>query len=646
MPNDGDETKSVETGGATDFAMRVLESISDGFFTLDADWNLTYVNDLGARLLRGERQKLVGRNHWNLFPELAGTIAEREFRRVAREKEPSEFEIFYVPWQQWFYVKAYPLQTGGISVYFHDITANKEDKLRLEKQWRMFDTVVSNVADLLFVYDLEGRFTYVNRAVTDRSRRSLEQTVGKNMLELGYPPELVERLNGQIRKVAETKQPIRDQTQFHSGDGQTRDYEYIYMPVLAADGSVEAIAGSSRDITERKLAEARELERQAQARESARLESLGVMAGGIAHDFNNILTGILGNASLLVETGQGGELAEEIVASAERAAILTKQMLAYSGKGRFAVETVDLNRLIHQDLVLLRATIPRSVAVELHLAGEPCPVDVDPAQIHQVIMNLMINASEATCGSAGKIAIRSAIQERAETPHSEYLHQSVPAGTYVLLEIRDDGVGMSANTLKKIFDPFFTTKFTGRGLGLAAVLGIVRGHCGDIEVDSSPGAGTVFRIFLPLSTAPLPPQEEPVPEPVLEQAHRTVLVVDDEEIVRNVAKCALERAGFRVLTAADGKQALEALRREPQVALVILDLSMPVMTGDEALPEIRKRHPRIPVILSTGFSEAEIYSRFSGAGIAGVLQKPYTISTIVSKVIAGMGDSGLDRDTF
>src|SRR5579872_2533821 len=514
-----------------------------------------------------------------------------------------------------------------------DNTDRKRAEQQLRQQWHLFDTALSNTPDFTYTFDLEGRFTYVNRALLSLWQKPLDEAVGKNFFELGYPPDLAERLQQQIRQVIDTGQPIRDQTPFTGPDGETRHYEYIFVPVRAAGGHVEAVAGSTRDITEGKRTEEEELERQARLRDSARLESLGVMAGGIAHDFNNLLVGILGNASLLAELAPERDraIANEIVLAAERAADLTKQMLAYSGKGHFVLEVLDLNGLIQENLTLLRSSIARNVKVELELGCGACLIEADRGQIQQVVMNILINASEAIGDKPGEIIIRTGITHRRDSRFSTQTQSTVPRGSYAMVQIQDNGTGMSPETRKRIFDPFFTTKFTGRGLGLAAVLGIVRGHRGDIEVESRPGAGTTFRILLPaaqrasLSHAPA--------ESVLASPQgQLVLVVDDEQIVRRTASLALERRGFRVLVATDGAEAIESLRANPDISVVILDLTMPIMTGEQAIPVIKAAHPNIPIVLSSGFSEAEISRRFATAGLAGFLQKPYSAQAIIAKV--------------
>lgn len=433
---------------------------------------------------------------------------------------------------------------------------------------------------------------------------------------------------------------IRDETPFTGPTGETRHYEYIFVPVFAVSGQVEAVAGSTRDITDRKHAEEEELARQEAQRESAKLESLGIMAGGIAHDFNNLLTGVLGHASFLVETAHhphDREIAGQIVFASERAAELTRQMLAYAGSGRFLIEAFEVNTFIRENISLLRASLLASADLDLELNCGHCFIEADRAQIQQVVMNLLINASEATGGLPGRITVRTELVERWQSWFSNRLHLMVAAGAYVLIEVADNGCGMGAETLKKLFDPFFTTKFFGRGLGLAAVLGIVKGHRGDIEVESQTGTGTVFRVYLPTAEGKQTSHTASVPIQTVQASGRMVLVVDDEDIVLRMAKAALQFQGFSVETATNGAEALQMLEAQPGISLVILDLTMPVMTGEQALPLIRENNPDIPIILSTGYNVAEITNRFTSFGIAGVLQKPYTVAGILSSVAGALG---------
>jgi CheY-like chemotaxis protein len=325
----------------------------------------------------------------------------------------------------------------------------------------------------------------------------------------------------------------------------------------------------------------------------------------------------------------------EIVRATERAAFLSRQMLAYAGKGRYVIETMDLGDLVTEISVLVRTSIPKAVELKLDLAPNLPPIDADPAQVQQVVMNLVINGAEAIGENmAGKVEIRTSLVEihAGEAPEFFGLGQSA-AGAYVQLEIRDTGSGMDEATKARIFDPFFTTKFTGRGLGLAAVQGIVKGHGGTIRVYSTPGYGTTFLVQLPVSrrnTVAALPKRPNVPSI---PAGSVALVIDDEEAVRDLATNVLSRAGMRVMVAADGESGVELFRRYNRiVSAVILDLTMPIMTGEVALPLIKQINPDVPVILSTGFDAGEAARRFPGLKPQGFLQKPYTNVRLVEAV--------------
>jgi signal transduction histidine kinase len=377
--------------------------------------------------------------------------------------------------------------------------------------------------------------------------------------------------------------------------------------------------------------ERRRLERRVQ--DAQRLESLGLLAGGVAHRFNNLLVGVLGNASLakdMVPADSPARAAlEGIETSAQQAAELCGQMLFFSGRGRFVVGPLDLSAAVEQMKPLLELTAGDDAALHYDLAAGPPPVEADAAQIRQMILNLVTNAAEAMTGPGGRITVTTAARPCGREDWAEsHRGEDLPDGVYVTLEVRDNGRGMDPQTLGKIFDPFFTTKFTGRGLGLAAVLGIVRGHRGAIQVASAPGEGATFRVLLPAAAAAAPP---PGNGPA--GGGGKVLVIDDDAMVRGVTAAALRAAGLDVLTASGGREAFEALRAHgDQLGLVLLDLVMPETGGEETLRELRRLRPGLAVLLVSGCTEKDAKARFAGQGLAGFLQKPWRVPDLVERV--------------
>jgi PAS domain S-box-containing protein len=384
------------------------------------------------------------------------------------------------------------------------------------------------------------------------------------------------------------------------------------------------------DITER-------LRIEEQLRHTQKLESLGVLAGGVAHDFNNLLTGILGNASLALDhmgpSNPNRGLIEAAMKAAERAAELTRQLLAYAGKGRFVMRTIDLSELVREISGLVRTSLPKRAQLRLQLAAKLPGIDADPGQIQQIVMNLVINAAEAIVEPGGTVLVQTAVQE-VDQPYIGTMSSAgelLRPGRYVALEVHDTGTGMDEETLSKIFDPFFSTKFAGRGLGLSAVLGIVRAHKGALKVYSKPGQGTTFKILFPASAAAV----AAAPATGSGDLHGagTVLIVDDEEIVRATARHTLLRYGYRSIPANDGPAALEVYKANPdKVALVLLDLTMPVMSGEETLRHLQLIDPKVKVLLTSGYNEVEAVQRFAGKGLAGFIQKPYTATALAQKV--------------
>jgi CheY-like chemotaxis protein/nitrogen-specific signal transduction histidine kinase len=410
-------------------------------------------------------------------------------------------------------------------------------------------------------------------------------------------------------------------------------------PVVDDEKQFTGAVCTVADVTERKNFDQ-------QLRHTAKLESIGVLAGGIAHDFNNLLTGILGNSSLLMETLPPGapemELADEILKASESAADLTRQILAYSGKGRFVVKSVDLSAVALDTRAFVRRFIPGKVELVYQVASDLPAIQADQGQMQQLTMNLIINAAESFGeGGRGKVTVATG---------TEYLDdnffrpgESPAPGDYVTLTVSDTGSGMDEETQGRIFDPFFTTKFAGRGLGLSAVHGILRGHSGYLRLRSQPGSGTTFRLYFPAdkSSQKKTPVSQPVPAG---RMSGIVLVVDDESTVRNFAKIALEKRGYTVLMAESGEEGV-ALLSQPgnKVDLVLLDLTMPIMSGEEVFDQVRRIDRAVPVILSSGFSHATAAERFQGKNISGFLGKPYTGSQLGDAVQSAMKRGGVLR---
>ncbi|PWU03825.1 MAG: hypothetical protein C5B51_18045 [Terriglobia bacterium] len=373
-------------------------------------------------------------------------------------------------------------------------------------------------------------------------------------------------------------------------------------------------------------------------RQTQKLESLGILAGGIAHDFNNLLTGIIGNISLALDEEPEGNPhrrhLQDAIHASERAADLTRQLLAYSGKGRFAIQHIDISELVRQISALIQTSISKNVQVILNLAEGLPLVEADATQLQQIAMNLIINAAEAIGPEKdGLVVVETGVAQVDEG----YLRGTLAAesagpGKYVYLEVRDTGGGIDENTLPNIFDPFFTTKFMGRGLGLAAVLGIVRGHHGALKVETKAGEGSQFRVLFPATSAR---RAEPAKEVTYKhlRGKGTILVVDDEEIVRRIAKNALESWGYGVLLAENGQIAIDMYAAAAnEISLVLLDLTMPVMNGEQTLQRLQRIRPDVKVILTSGYDEADALSRFRGADLAGFLQKPYTAGQLAGSV--------------
>jgi PAS domain S-box-containing protein len=593
-----------------------------------------------ARMLGGTREDFIGHPVMDsVAPEsralVEAALAEERLEpceHLALRRDGSVFSVE---------IRVRRMEVGGRRLRvtaIRDITDRKraeEALLRSETRYRYFSELTSD-----YVYsctrsaDQPYRVEWVGGAFERISGYPVE-----HLLQLGcWLPLVHVEDRERIERYLDALTP-----------GQTGAIEFR---LVAADGSMRWIRetsrcvphedrpdqlrlyGTSQDITERRRVEEEQRRLEEHIRHVQKLESLGVLAGGIAHDFNNLLMAILGNADLallaLSPASPARQNIEEIGTASRRAAELCRQMLAYSGKGHFVVEKLDLSALVREMANILEVSVSKKATLRCHFTEGLPAVEADATQVRQVVMNLITNASEALGESAGVISISTG----AMAYDRGYLLDSVsgtdlPAGRYVFLAVSDTGCGMDAGTQRRIFDPFFTTKFTGRGLGLAAVLGIVRGHGGSIKVLSQPGKGTTFTVLLPALDTPARPAEKAVAAPQPWHGDGTVLLVDDEAGVRRVGEEMLEVLGFRVLTAADGVEAVEVFRRHADaIACVILDLTMPRMNGEEAFRELRRIRGDVRVVLSSGYDEQDVTRRFFGEGPTGFVQKPYSVDVL------------------
>jgi PAS domain S-box-containing protein len=537
--------------------------------------------------------------------------------------------------------EAFNKMTVRLRRLYHDqelqVVVLSQAAAALEDSQGLLQAVIDNTTAIIVVADLEGRIILANRAFTRLIGKEDAQVVGRHSREV-FPGLDLDRRAAALAQVLATGRPAIEEESFDI-QGERRTALLARFVLRHSDGAAYALCTVATDITEVKRAAADRQRFSEQLQHTQKLESLGVLAGGIAHDFNNLLTAILGHADLLladIPSGTGStDDVDLIIQAAHRASQLTSQMLAYSGRARLAVELVNLNDLITRMSQLLRVSTSKKVELRYSLAGGLPSIEGDPVQLQQVVMNLISNASEAIGDKAGTITVvteRIRLEEGQESP--ERASQALPAGPYIRLAVTDTGSGMDEETLGRIFEPFFTTKFTGRGLGLAAVEGIVRGHHGGLWVQSAPGAGTTVRVLFP-SAAIMPEADEgPRPAGGSDNVREggTILVVDDEEGVRRVAGRTLERAGYSVLLAEDGPRGVELFRtRRGGIDAVLLDLTMPDMNGHQVLEALRNLDPAVRVILSSGFSELDLASR--GEAAVGVfLQKPYLASELIGKV--------------
>ena len=613
-----------ETQDAHRSQQRILSSISDAFGALDRECRFIYANRNFASMAGKAPEELTGKNVGEMVPAFSDGVPKKALLRALETGESTPFEMFVPLQNRWYETTVYPFDSG-LTLCSRDITARRdaervlretEERLRLAPEVALVGTWTEDRQNgrLVCSPELEGMF-----GLTPAPFAATEEA-------------FLERIHSDDRKAVREafarcradQVPFETEFRYSHPTGDARWMLIRGRGYSDDTGDLSRLVGIAIDVTVRKRNEER-------LRHTQRLESLGILAGGLAHDFNNLLLVIMGNANLASQLlplhHPGRKPLEEIELASNKAANLTRQMLAYSGKGHVVTERLQIYTVIHDIERLIRSVIAKNVDLRLDLAAGLPEIEADAGQMQQVLMNLVINAAESIPeGRQGKVSVRA------------YARQGS-----VVIEVEDDGVGMDETTRARIFEPFFTTKFLGRGLGLAAVLGIIHAHQGSLQVESTPGKGSRFQVML----AAIPEAASArIPQPEAEvdlHGEGLVVVVDDEEPVRCLAGRILEMCGYTVLLAEDGFQAVKLVKECAEAAaLVLLDLSMPGMSAQQTIEQLHFFRPDLPILLTSGYDESGMLAKFNSR-FFGFIHKPYTPAQLSEKVKAGITEAAAAR---
>ncbi|MFT5694104.1 MAG: two-component system cell cycle sensor histidine kinase/response regulator CckA [Myxococcota bacterium] len=632
-----------------DRLLGVLEAQHSWVMEIDHTGSLTYTNDLIEEIIGFTADECYADDHLEFHPDdLPILVATGQEIRSTGKPVTNEMRMRH-KLGHWVWIKTTAI--GWMDdkddyftlIFIQDISDIKKAEARERASEARYNVVAQMSCDLITEMDHRGRYRYIGPGSEEILGYTVEEILKLEPWYLLHPEDrerVREQFTHQFVSPTETIRPNRSlrmiEARFRHKDGRWLWFETQGVTYPREGGETRYLA-VNRDVSERVLAEEQRREFEEGMQRSQKLESLGVLAGGIAHDFNNLLTPIMGSAGLgLMELPKNSPVRarmQTIHRAAKRAAALTNQMLAYAGQKPLRVERVDLTALVEDISELATASVAGKATIDLQLERDlPC-VEGEAAQLTQVIMNLITNAAEALTEGMGKLTIRTGHVSIDKPATNILFAETMPLGDHVFFEVSDSGCGMDKETVERIFDPFFTTKFTGRGLGLAAVSGIVRGHRGGIHVKSTPGEGTTFRVTFPAVTGPSAPA--PVESTLARDFHSTatVLVVDDDEGVRDLASEVLRRVGMTVLVAADGHEGVKLFERHPdEIDVVLLDRTMPHLSGADTFEAIQAIRPKAKIVLVSGYSEERVTAELGGLALAGFLKKPFFPETLLLKV--------------
>ncbi|HZD54695.1 MAG TPA: ATP-binding protein [Candidatus Aquicultoraceae bacterium] len=510
---------------------------------------------------------------------------------------------------------------GDVVPILSAVLERRRTEERLRASEAAYRILAENAPDFLSLHGTDGAYRYASPSVHRMLGFRPEEVAGCRGDAFLHPDDRAAAVEADRRLVTGETASVTTRQRLRRKDGEYREVETVSSIVPGLRGEDPRIVRVTRDLSERRATAGRPVD-------DAGRNAIGTLAGGLAHEFNNLLLGIEGAAEMLSLMLAGNQEAAGYLATIERmgdrAAELTRQLLAYAGRGRYGLETVSVNRLLHDYVPALKATLPPSVEVRLELGDGLPAIRADVPRLKQLVMNLCRNAAEAM-PDGGPLTLRTRTGEGGP-------------GAGLVLEVSDRGAGMDAGTLSRIFEPFFSTKFIGRGMGLAAVRGIVEAHGGTVRAASEAGRGTTVSVVFP--AADEPPPEEGGTEPLPRSGTGTILVADDQDDVRTMLRAMLESFGYRVLEARDGREAVGVFRENGGgVDLVLLDMMMPGLTGEEAFAEIRRISPSARGLLVSGYDERGRIGEVVASGFSGFLQKPFRRRELGRKVSEAMGDA-------
>ncbi len=489
----------------------------------------------------------------------------------------------------------------------------------------MLTALSDNLPDIMWLKDNSFKYLFVNQAFLRECGKKKEDVIGKSSFDV-WPLETVEKFQADDKKVHETGDTVHVECRITDADGTTNWVEIIKKPMFNEDGVIVASVGVARNITQRKQAESERNELECQLRQSQKMEAIGTLAGGIAHDFNNILAAIMGYTEIsLEEIPDGSRLRvrlERILKAGYRGKELVDQILTFSRQNEREKETVVLSSIVEEAVKMLRPLIPTNVEIRTSISKSSQTIIADPTQIHQILVNLCTNSAYAMRETGGvlEIEVEDIYLDKVFTKR----HVGLNPGPYVCLTVRDTGHGISEEDIHRVFEPFFTTKKQGdgTGMGLSVVHGIVNSLKGKIEVSSKPGEGATFLIYFPSSA--VQNQEVKEKQALISRGNEHIMLVDDEVYIVDMAKEMLESLGYEVAAFRDSGFALKYFqKKKDQVQLVITDMAMPGMTGEELSRELINIRPDIPIILCTGFSQTVSHEKARSLGIRDYIMKPF-----------------------